>query len=416
MIVYYGANGMSEAPFLFALAMAARYLARWLKDDSSGALVVAASALGLAYLTREEAVFAALVAALVVLAVAFQRSNGMTRTRIHAALLDTCVCALPFIACFVGWAIVSWIIVGHPFEQFASVYGNSSQLRIQDASALSHSSGYALFHALAATFALAPLIPIVVALAVAASARRRDRRVLAPLAVAGGVLLFEVAAHALGHTFPWLRYYIAAIPLLAMLAASLAASLREPHLFKTRERLPGHLIARLAVAGVITASAISVPATAWAMTARTLAPEERLHLGYIFDPTPHDPLQAKDQHLYASAVRIAHSLDSMRLPHGAILVDDFTPCVSFIILASAHPQQFVIPTDRDFERALGNPDVFNVRYLMVPPPVELGRLDALSRQYRFLYKNGEGIASQTREFKLRGCPQFRLFRVLRDTT
>jgi hypothetical protein len=90
--------------------------------------------------------------------------------------------------------------------------------------------------------------------------------------------------------------------------------------------------------------------------------------------------------------------------------------VSFIILASAHPQQFVIPTDRDFERALGNPDVFNVRYLMVPPPVELGRLDALNRQYRFLYKNGEGIASQTREFKLRGCPQFRLFRVLRDTT
>jgi hypothetical protein len=273
-----------------------------------------------------------------------------------------------------------------------------------------------LFHALAATLALAPLIPIVVALAVAASARRRDLRVLAPLAVAGGVLLFEVAAHALGHTFPWLRYYIAAIPLLAMLAASLAASLPEPHLFKTRQRLPGHLLARFAVAGVITASAISVPATAWAMTARTLAPEERLHLGYIFDPTPHDPLQTKDQHLYGSAVRIAHSLDSMRLPHGAILVDDFTPCVSFIILASAHPQQFVIPTDRDFERALGNPDVFNVRYLMVPPPVEIGRLDALNRQYRFLYKNGEGVASQTREFKLRGCPQFRLFRVLRDTT
>jgi hypothetical protein len=147
------------------------------------------------------------------------------------------------------------------------------------------------------------------------------------------------------------------------------------------------------------------------MTARTLAPEERLHLGFIFDPTTRDSLQVKDEHLYESATRIARTIDAMKLPHGAILVDNFTPCVSFVILASAHPQQFVIPTDRDFERALGSPDIFDIRYLMVPPSADLGRLDALNRHYGSLYKNGAGVGIKVHQFDLSGCPRFRLYKV-----
>jgi hypothetical protein len=170
-------------------------------------------------------------------------------------------------------------------------------------------------------------------------------------------------------------------------------------------------VARLAVAATVAVTAIGIPTTAWAMSRPTLGYEERLHLGYVFDPSVRDPLQVNDKALYGSAVQIAHALDSMQLRHGAILVDDFSPCVPFIILASAHPQQFVIPTDRDFERSLGSPDTFNIKYLMVPPTVGLGHLDALNRRYRFLYESGQGIATQAREFDLRGCPHFRLYRV-----
>src|SRR3954468_22661700 len=52
MIVLYGANGMSEAPFVFLLLVAIRALMTWWRTAGTSSLVVMAVALGLAYLTR----------------------------------------------------------------------------------------------------------------------------------------------------------------------------------------------------------------------------------------------------------------------------------------------------------------------------------------------------------------------------
>ena len=57
MIVFYGSNGMSEAPFIFFLAWAVRRLIMWMVDDDVHHLVAAGGiAMGLAYLTRYDAV------------------------------------------------------------------------------------------------------------------------------------------------------------------------------------------------------------------------------------------------------------------------------------------------------------------------------------------------------------------------
>ena len=58
MILYYGANGMSEAPFLMMLCWALRRLIRWFTTDDVHDLVFAGLALALAYLARYDALAA----------------------------------------------------------------------------------------------------------------------------------------------------------------------------------------------------------------------------------------------------------------------------------------------------------------------------------------------------------------------
>jgi hypothetical protein len=339
---------------------------------------------------------------------------------VNKALMDTFVIGLPFAAAFVSWAAVSWIITGHPFEQFSSIYGNSSQLRVINETAGSLAPTQALRRGLEATTALAPTLPVVAAVAVVLSTRRRDLRVLATLAVPGGVLFFAVAAYAVGKTAGWFRYFITAVPLLVMLAASVASCvLVASHEPGDRPRRAVAIVPRwfrrLSLASVAVATvatvATSVPTTAWAMLRSSVATEEHLHLGYIVSPKPGDPTQIAERYRLASTIKMARALDSMKLPHGAVLVDNFSPCIPFVILASRRPQQFVIPNDEDFQRSLADPATFHVQYLMVPPGGGYGSLDAVNRQYPSLYGAGAGIAKLVTEFDLPGCPQFRLYKM-----
>ena len=76
MILFYAGNGMSEGLYLFTLVATCRYLARWLQRDDVKSLAYAATALGLCYLTRIEAVSPALFAAIAVVGVSYRRAVG----------------------------------------------------------------------------------------------------------------------------------------------------------------------------------------------------------------------------------------------------------------------------------------------------------------------------------------------------
>ena len=68
MILYYAANGMSEALYLFTALATCRYLLRWFTRRDVRSLAYAAFALGFCYLARDEAVAIALMAGVLVLA------------------------------------------------------------------------------------------------------------------------------------------------------------------------------------------------------------------------------------------------------------------------------------------------------------------------------------------------------------
>jgi multisubunit Na+/H+ antiporter MnhB subunit len=87
--------------------------------------------MGLAYLTRYDAVGAIAAAGFLVGVTTYLRARQPPRFR--RALLDLLIVSGPGFAAFVGWAIASWLITGQAFAQFTSQYGNTAILEQENA-------------------------------------------------------------------------------------------------------------------------------------------------------------------------------------------------------------------------------------------------------------------------------------------
>lgn len=429
LILYSGSNGLSEAPILFFLFFTIRYLARWLRQDDLPALVLAGTGLGFAYLDRYEALPAGMVVVACVAAVSFGRCPGSCRQRAITALYDVTICGGPLLLSFMIWTLASWIIVGHPFEQIQSVYGNSSQAKYFASARPVATAAVGpltpllwswLGQALVRTLLLQPVLPPLLILAAGVACWRRSLAVLASISVLGGALLFTVTATALDVIGPLNRYYIWAIPLAIFVAAETLGALRthraEPPAGSRatqkagsgdgsgRPSRPGRgpwMAAGRAAIGLVTIAglATSFPSAAWLMLNPRLSNESaglsmlNQHPGVL--------------HEYQTSQTVAHYLDHMNLGSGTVILDVFTGYP--IVLRSDNPHQFVITSDQDFEVKLADPAGTGVEYLLVPRDEPL---DALNRRYPSLYRNGAGIASLVREFRSPSDPgAWRLYRI-----
>jgi len=126
LILWFGANGMTEALLLVFVLLAGRSLSRWIAVGDSRHLMAAGAYLALGYLSRYEVLAAGAAATALVAALTWFRSSGPVSSRRAAAIADALLVAFPLGATFSLWALASWAIVGHPFEQFSSAYGNSA--------------------------------------------------------------------------------------------------------------------------------------------------------------------------------------------------------------------------------------------------------------------------------------------------
>jgi hypothetical protein len=218
-----------------------------------------------------------------------------------------------------------------------------------------------------------------------------------------------------GTTFGWLRQHLPVAvlgtlclaylfaPPLPVGAAPAPAPAPAPASTRTRRR-------GVALAALVAVAA--VPTTGWAMSDHRLGVGEVPQLRWVIHP---DRISEGDRNTKAiptSAATIAAELDRLRLPSGSVVMDTFTPCVSLLLMNSVSPHQFVITSDRDFQRTLADPATFRARYLLLPPPGGYGDLDAVVRAYPGLYEGGAPGARLVRTFDEPGCPKLRLYRVL----
>ncbi|HJP88769.1 MAG TPA: hypothetical protein VJ850_07050 [Candidatus Limnocylindrales bacterium] len=390
MIVYYGAIGTSEGPTLFFAILTCRYLLRYAATASTGSLVGAGLGIAGGYLTRYEAAASAVGVALFIVLLSLARLDGSRRSRLAHAAGDIAVALTPFVMVFVAWAVASWLIVGSPFTQFTSDYGNSNQMRVW-AEQGANEIGLPLLPSLELTVlrlaALSAAAPLALLLGLGRIAIRRDFRVLAVGAVLTPMLGFMVLAYVVHVLAPWLRYFILVIPLaLLVLGIAVAPSGTKPAMADpaVRPRLRRSAAFRAAMAGVIALAAIiSVPVTGAGMLTPAVAVEESRDVGALLGPKAGQPDRpGAAVRTFASEASIAAYLDSLRLPSGSVLVDVFSAFP--IVVFSDNPDQFVATTDRDFKQVLADPGTFGVRYLLVPSIEGHGQIDAINHAYPHL--------------------------------
>jgi hypothetical protein len=425
MIILYGGNGMSEAPYIFFTLWAVRRLLRWMRTDQVNDLVVAGIAFGLDYLTRYEAAVAVIGAVAVVMVVATLRGAAHDhRERIKRAAVDATVLAFPFVVCFIGWTIASWVTTGIAFSQFSSRYGNSSQVlnASTTASAAERLAHSPITVVIQDTFHLEPLLPILVIVVLVLAVRRTDLDSLVPLAVFGGVLGFEAFALVSGMTFPLFRYFIMAVPLMIVLITLLwpyrgvpappqprvrakQVALRKGTRLATRKgtfdrvfaavtQFGAHLTnssRRRRVLGLCLVVLFLVPSIplAWSgLTNRAIGTQwDQYGLRTVLSsdryPVQMSPLR--------NNVYVANYVDRLGLPEGSVLMDTYIGWD--IWLNSNNHKQFVITSDYDFAAALNAPYASGIRYILVSDPAQDGSADAINLRYPTMYRDGAGIGS-----------------------
>lgn len=421
MIVFYGANGMSEALFLLCLCWAVRRLIRWTSTDDVHDLVATGIGLGLAYLTRYDALAAAAaIAPTVFVITALRHGYGQWRSRVRAALLDAVLITAPVLLAFGVWAATSWLITGEAFQQFSSAYGNTAILAQSGGG--STGGRAALTLTIGDVLALGPALLILVPIGVLLAWRRRDLDTLAALVGFGSVLAFAGYGYLQGLTFAFLRFYICAIPLLAVVTLHLSAprgirGIRRPGRDAVvRQQKPASRSATpLATVGAML-MAISLGITGIAMLNPTVSPQEFALRSIIapdaMDTSPQRAGELRNIATFSTERRLAEYLDALALPRGSVLMDTVYGFAIFV--ATERPDTFVIPSDTDYTAILNQPAQHGIRYILSVPGKGRGESDAINRRYPTMYETGSSIATLELEIPSDGdgTPVWRLYRVL----
>lgn len=376
LIVWFGANGMTEALLLLFLLLASRGLVRWIKDEDPRHLMYAAAFLALGYLSRYEMLAAGAAATVLVATVTWFRTPQSRSARRASAAADAMLVGLPLTAAFTLWAAASWAIVGHPFEQFTSSYGNSAIIDGGGTGVTIHPTLLIL-----QWLVLAPLGPVVAIAAAFRARRTRELGLAAPVALLAAVIAFEFTIYLSGSLFGFLRYQIAVIPLFFVLVGSLYV--RRPY----EAALPkpdGRAVRRLLDEPRVPEAAPPSPPWATAVGAMALSLAGIVSSGYVFMAKPAlafqefahvrpaisgllgpgEPQGSFNMNGSLENDRgVAAYLDSLRLPAGSVALDSGPGFA--VLAATANPKQFIITSDRDFRGAVIDPVGHHVRYLLM---------------------------------------------------
>jgi hypothetical protein len=217
------------------------------------------------------------------------------RPRVRRAILDLLIVSGPGALAFLGWAAAGWLITGEVFAQFTSQYGNTAILEQSGQTAPNFAHGVQF--ALVCIMLLAPtMLPLMLWVLMQRWGRPNWQVLLVPVALFGAVLAFQTYSYSAGSTFPFLRFFIIAIPMtacLAMLAVPdgvLATPTRRgryaPQVVspaaETPKRLP--VVRYAAVAAIV---AIGIPVTVVGMAQPDYAPQE-YGLGAVLKPDPYN--------------------------------------------------------------------------------------------------------------------------------
>jgi hypothetical protein len=370
MVLLYNANGMSESMFVLVLLASTFLFLRWTETRKTSFLVGLATVTAIGIFVRYEMWLFALFMGLGVVAYSVRRIKHYRETETRAVLY-----ALP-----VAYAAVLWLGLNLVIKRNA-LYFLGASYNTQSIGPGQGAFGPVLTWPAAAEVVLDKAInlypayflwvPAVILVAIVA---RRVRAGLTLLLVSTAALLMQLELVHGGNSFLDLRYFITVIPFGFVFLAFALGHIR-----------PWWLRLALAVPSLV----ILLASNAFTLI------------------TMDDPHYFDESQLVAAAIKgvpgpgnlqdaraIAEELHQVG-GSSLVAMDTFTTFA--IDLASPDPRRFVITSDRDFEAAIAEPYRHNVKYFVVPKPVDRGRQDRINQLYPGLWNNGAGFAVLERE-------------------
>lgn len=397
LVVFYAANGLSEAPFIFFLVAGAYQYICWAGGRTSVPLMLFAVCTAAAFMTRYETLaFAA--AAVFALILPFLNRSLLEPDRLEAALLTY----LAPVTYTIGlWVFFNWLFMGDPLYFQRSQYGNlaqTTQFRT-DATTLSAVIGSwqaAFGYGLLRWTAVLPVAPLVVGIALLMALVRREPILLGSLALAACIPLFHVQLLYAGTSYGWLRFSMYSIPFTFVLLPLALRSIRHPRL---------HAASWAASLALLT---LTTPASLYAMRHPELGREEWEITRHILDASQPAPRQFK----FDAEREIAAWVD-LAPPDTVVLIDSFLGFPANIF--SRSHDRFAITSDRDFGTAIRQP-AGRVTHVLVPSPICVpgsscpSASDQVVREYPLLWQEGAPWAVLQQEFG--GQHGWRLYRVV----
>ncbi|QJC50414.1 glycosyltransferase family 39 protein [Paenibacillus albicereus] len=369
-IFYYGANGLTEAIFIYFITICVVQLLLWMGKQSAGPLVLAAVALALAFWTRYETVFFGAALALAVLIWIVRDREETLKHRLQQAEGTWTLLLAPVVYSGLLWIFFNWTIMGDPLYFLTSDYGNLGQAELLQDEKFQRLIGNPwntlLFVGERTAYFSLPLLAILLIRLYEGRLLRRDVLLLLLLALSIPAMQFILLLR--GGTAAWIRYYMYVFPI--------AAAWMPYEISRLRHRRTGVALLLVSLAGS----------------------------GYVMLGMMNDPTIASDEYeafrqnkLYAEQQAGKQMTDVIdrELPGRTILTDSFS---SFrIVMGSDSPRQFLITSDSEFADALEAPAEHGVEYVLVPNPQAVLSLDEVNKKYPSLYEQGADWAELYRQ-------------------
>lgn len=403
-IFLYGANGMSEAVFIFFIVLTVTELVQWIGDEKWMHLIWIGMALALAFLTRYEAIpFAAAVfLTLIFYTLKKSRLSSQTDTVNQNDALsfndkdDNSECAvensnngnrsfwsyfegtaivvfMPLAASVILWIVLNWVIMGNPLYFLTSQYSNMAQAAAlgADMLALKGNVYAALIYILPRLLVFLPLLLIIFIFRyVEKRLLQWDTLLLFVLAIS--IAAFHYAVLTVGGSYGWLRFFVYPLPV---------AMAWLPYEFGGREAQRPAFGKIAAIACCVALAACSV-LTGVALSDASIAKEE--HTVYL-----------EGNAAVAVQKEIAAYINH-NCPDSILLMDSYQTW--FVILNLDSPDNVITTCSYTFVDAVAHPQEHNVQYILTIASEGIGTADAINTRYPDLYENGISWCSLIKDF------------------
>jgi hypothetical protein len=363
VMIYYAANGMSEACSILFIAIAMLGFLTFIQTRSTPDLIILVVGLSGAILTRLEAPFLSIVLAIIA---------GFEWRRWRQSLWTTALIILPPALCFGTWMVAQWALVGAPTFFIKQGAAGPGQHVIWLPNVTAHpllAFSWALHWALV----LGPALFLAVGFLVWHPNSATIRGTIGILAGAAVFLVLQIYELLTDTGWGNPRYFVTCIVFATVAAAWLAS--KQPTIAAQSWNL--------ALIGVLLAGGVT--------GSRSLASGRVTHvereclffdhgaaniLPFLGKSYPSSSIDYCVGYGYALAPwqHLDTALDRMLKPSDRVLDDNFSNF--YVNLYTRHPGQFIVQNDRDWQKIVANP-IGTVNYIVTVTGIGTGGIDVL---------------------------------------